>query len=897
MKSIQVLRGQLLKMVAAALLIAAARFTVAAPAPKYGISHTTLENGMEIIVIENHALPLVTLEIAAKNGAYTQPPEFDGLAHLYEHMFFKGNSVIPDQERYMERLRELGAQWNGTTSEELVNYFMTITKKNLDEGAAFLRDALRYPLFKQEELKHEWPVVLGEFDRNEADPGFHLEREVERRLWFKYYSRKNTIGDRDVIFNTTQAQMREIQHRYYVPNNCAFIVAGDVEPEAIYKLAKDLYGDWPRAEDPHKKWPEPEHPPLPETKRVVVTMPVKTASIKIAWEGPGMVADTPSTYAADCFSYILAQPDSAFQKALVDSGLVDGAGISYQSLVHTGPIDLNAATSADRLDKAWAAINAQIEEFDAPDYITDDQIETAKNMLEISEIYEREQTSGFANSIAFWWSTGGIDYYLNYIDNLRKVKRDDLVRYVQKYIKGKKRIEGALVSPEDAKKIEFAKTAEIIQPKSGSSAVAFSGEGGKKKPDAEEKTTTEEFDVDGLKVVLRRNPTSEVAVAEMVFIGGLEFYGPENSGKELVLLETLDKGSAKFSKEEVNRQLARTGASLFPEARQDFSAFGLQTLTRDLNKNFPIFADAITHPLLSADEVKLAVERRLNAIKEMEQSPDAYISVLSSRNFYKGHPYEVPPQGTEKAVKGLAADDVKKIHDETLVRSRAKLFIYANLTKDDVAKLVREGFKDLPAGKFERRKIIRDAKTAPSLLIEKRELPTNYIFGAFDAPGVGTKDYPAFVAAASILSDRLFREVRTKRNLTYAVAAQLSARLSNYGVLYVTAVKPNDTIKVMFDTVQHFTDEKLPEKDLHDKIEEMITGDLIGKQSGRSQIGELILYDVNGPGWQEEEHALDKMRDVTAADVQEVAKRYLKGFSFAVLGNPDQIDKKLFSSK
>ncbi|HET6639537.1 MAG TPA: insulinase family protein, partial [Gemmatimonadota bacterium] len=90
------------------------------------IHTTTLDNGLEVIVIENHAVPLVTIELDVKNGAYTETPEYNGLSHLYEHMFFKGNRTIPNQEEYLERVNELGAAWNGTTSTERVNYYITV---------------------------------------------------------------------------------------------------------------------------------------------------------------------------------------------------------------------------------------------------------------------------------------------------------------------------------------------------------------------------------------------------------------------------------------------------------------------------------------------------------------------------------------------------------------------------------------------------------------------------------------------------------------------------------------------------------------------------------------------------------------------------------------------------
>jgi len=188
-------------------------------AQKYHIYQQELTNGLDVIVVENSTVPLVTIEIDVRNGAYTEPPEYDGLSHLYEHMFFKANESIPDQERYLERTRELGMVWNGTTSEERVNYFFTISKDSLEEGLEFMKAAIKTPLFLQEELERERPVVTGEFDRAESSPFFHLNREVSKKLWYKYFSRKNVIGDREIILTADQNKMRTIQKRYYIPNN------------------------------------------------------------------------------------------------------------------------------------------------------------------------------------------------------------------------------------------------------------------------------------------------------------------------------------------------------------------------------------------------------------------------------------------------------------------------------------------------------------------------------------------------------------------------------------------------------------------------------------------------------------------------------------------------------
>jgi zinc protease len=448
--------GSFMKRIVSASLLLAILMVMPAHAQKYGISSQFLDNGLEVIVIENPAVPLVTIEIVVKNGGYTEPPELDGLSHLYEHMFFKANKNIPQQEAFLERTRELGMVWNGTTSQERVNYYFTLHKDFLDDGMEFMRDAIRYPLFLQEELVRERPVVTGEFDRNEASPFFHWQNAMSRLMWHKYWSRKNVIGDREVILTATEAKMRKIQNRYYVPNNSAILIAGDVNPRQAFAMAEKWLGDWPRGNDPFVEFPVPEHPPLDSSSQVTVIQPVNAITIGVQWHGPKMLEDIKSTFAADVFSFAISQPNSRFQQMLVDSGLVDFAGLGYQTLVHTGPISLNARCSADRYERAMAAIQNEVAHFADDDYVTDEQIEYAKNQLEIGEIQGQEQTSNFVHTVSYWWSTGGLDYYLNYLDNLRAVKRSDIQGYVKRYIIGKYNVTGILASQEDAESLGLA---------------------------------------------------------------------------------------------------------------------------------------------------------------------------------------------------------------------------------------------------------------------------------------------------------------------------------------------------------------------------------------------------------------------------------------------------------
>ncbi|HYY58014.1 MAG TPA: pitrilysin family protein [Pyrinomonadaceae bacterium] len=407
-----------------------------------------LANGLEVVVLEDHSVPLVTIELAVKNGSYTEPPELNGLSHLYEHMFFKANRAVANGEEYLRQIGQMGIAYNGQTQTELVNYYYTTTSPNMRVAMQYMRDSTRWPLFDKNEFEREREVVIGEIDRNESNPFFYLSREINDRLFFKYPSRKNPLGNRQTVSTATTDMMRLIQGRYYVPNNSALVVTGDVKAEDVFKLAQELYGDWERTEDPFVKYPPVEHPPLPKSDGVIVKQPVQNVIIEIGWHGPSIGKDNAATYAADVFSFILTQPNSRFQRALVDTGLVNGVGIGYLTQRNVGPITIVAQTSPDKARAVTKAIYNEIAHFNDKDYYTDEQLESAKALLEADDLYSREKLSDYAHTLSFWWASTGLDYFRGYLGNLRRTTRADISRYVTTYIQGKPHVGVALISEE-----------------------------------------------------------------------------------------------------------------------------------------------------------------------------------------------------------------------------------------------------------------------------------------------------------------------------------------------------------------------------------------------------------------------------------------------------------------
>jgi zinc protease len=419
------------------------------------IRRDTLPNGLEIIVVENHGVPLATIEANVRNGSFTQSPTYEGLSHLYEHMFFKANRSYPAPDEFVARASGLGAIFNASTQEERVNYYLTLPSDSVVPGIALFATALRTPLFLKDELERERSVVIGEYDRIESDPYYALTTATGKALWGSAWSRKNPLGERDVILKTTPEQMRTIQRKYYVPNNTALIVTGDVDAPRIFATVRQYLGDWERAPDPFTADPIPPVPPLTQNKGIVVEQPVNTVIAVIQWDGPSAHADPAATYAADVFSDVLNQPGSRFQRKLVDSGLWQSMIVNYYTLNQIGPITISGEVAPDKLRAALAALERELADVVKPGYITKEAVDGVKRTRMVGSIESLERASGFAHQLGFWWAVTGLDYFFGYVDTMARQTPDDLRSYASRYIVGKPHVTGVLLSPETRRELKL----------------------------------------------------------------------------------------------------------------------------------------------------------------------------------------------------------------------------------------------------------------------------------------------------------------------------------------------------------------------------------------------------------------------------------------------------------
>ena len=414
---------------------------------------------------------------------------------------------------------------------------------------------------------------------------------------------------------------------------------------------------------------------------------------------------------------------------------------------------------------------------------------------------------------------------------------------------------------------------------------------------AKQAALVSEFDVNGLKVLLKRREGSLTVAAGLFIRGGATNISAENAGIEALMLSVATEASANFPRAKMRTDLARMGTVIGSSSNNDYSVLSLATTRMHFDRSWQIFTDVALRPSFTKEDVSLVQERMVVSLSDDTDSPDVYLQRLQDRVAYAGHPYLNSTSGTPQSVAKLLPEDLRRYHTKVMETSRLLLVIVGDLNPADVQKLVADSLGKLPRGSYKSEQVPALAFTKSTVEITQRELPTNYIQGLFTAPSLTSPDIYAMRVASSMLRDRVFEEVRVKRNLSYAPDAFLRTQAANVGGLYVTAVDANQSIRVMLNEINRLQTEPVSNDDIHAVIAQYLTTYYLGQETNAAQAGELAQYELIGGGWRNSVDFLEKLSAVTPADIQRVTQKYMRNIRFVVLGNPQSVDTTVFTGQ
>ena len=403
-----------------------------------------------------------------------------------------------------------------------------------------------------------------------------------------------------------------------------------------------------------------------------------------------------------------------------------------------------------------------------------------------------------------------------------------------------------------------------------------------------------EFDVNGLKVLVKRREGSQTVVAGLFIKGGARNITAANAGIENLMLDAASEASLNFPRQRMRTELSRMGTSISSGVNVDYSAFTLGATRANFDRSWEIFTDVALRPAFTVEDVSRVRDRIVLSLRDDTDTPDSYLQVLQERVAYAGHPYLNRPQGTVESVTNLTLEDLRRYHRQTMETSRLLLVIVGDLDPVQLKQRIAATLGKLPRGSYRDQATPTLSFPASSVEITDRTLPTNYVQGIFSAPTLTSADIYPMMVGSSILRDRVFQEVRVKRNLSYAPNAFLASQGANVGGIYVTAVDANQAVGLMLEEIRRLQSQPIDNDDITGVISQYLTTYYMEQETNAAQASNLAEYELIGGGWRNSFELISRLHAVTPADVQRVAQKYMHNLRFVVLGNPKSVDTKIF---
>ncbi|QTQ11280.1 insulinase family protein [Treponema parvum] len=411
-----------------------------------------LDNGLKLFVAENDSAPLAYIEVAVRCGAIAQTPETAGLFHLYEHMMFEGDSRYPSSADMDKAVRDMGALGqNAQTGINGVRYFFTVPSALLEKGLEFWSYAIREPLLSEQGLDSQKKVVIAEIEGNFPDPARIYSYNLFRTMFPKYPWRTDPSGSSQLVQNATSDDLRIMLKKYYVPNNAAVFVGGDVRHENVYELVKKIYGSWERADDP---WSEERERQLsdPLTETTFRVMPsdaisAEQAVISVYFRGPDAGYDEDFIEIASFFDELMDDPSGFYKQTLLGMSELEisdadhiGEGASFYR--ENGLIMFKAVVNSPQKDLAERAalfastvtdkIIPQI--LNKKDIFTKEQFAQVKRTMKDYGYLTAETAEDLLRQVEYWWENASAEFFFK---KAPKIKKSDIDKYLNTYISKK----------------------------------------------------------------------------------------------------------------------------------------------------------------------------------------------------------------------------------------------------------------------------------------------------------------------------------------------------------------------------------------------------------------------------------------------------------------------------
>jgi zinc protease len=834
---------------------------------------TTLDNGLRIVVIEDHAAPVVALNVWVRTGSADETESELGMAHVFEHMLFKGTERRAVGE-IAQTIEAAGGDINAFTSFDMTVYHITMASRDASIGIDVLADAVLHSTFDPVELDREKEVVLEEIRRGKDSPSRVLSDSTFAKAYTAHPYRRSIIGTEESVQGFTRDELLEFHSKWYVPNNMTFVAVGDLDPTATLEQIRDAF----REAKPRPGLEHPRDAELPRTgpRPSIVRRDFNQSQVGIAF--PITEFANPDSAYLDLLALILGEGESSrlYRNVKDRQGVVHTIGAGAYTPLDPGLFLITATLDSDRIESALAAIGSEVHRLRSfgPSAA---ELEKARVILLSSQVHEKETMQGQSRKFGYFETLGGgIEKEQEYLDRIRRATVDNVLAVARTYLVPERLTLVALLPQEERPDLEEASLVPAYRSKesrteSKSKEVVREGIWRYRLPN-------------GLNVIVKRNPSVPLVAFRIAFLGGQLAENEENQGISSFLAEMLERGTEQRSSAQIAAEVEGIAGALGGFSGRNSFGFVGQFLRESLDTGLDLFADMLLHPAFPEEEIEKVRTEMLAAIIRKEDHLASKAFDLFSATLYDGHPYRFPTIGTEETVSGFKREMLVDYYQSYARPQDAVLAVAGDVEPDEIVEAIAARLADW--NPQEGAQLPTRTPPPPPDSWRQRELEKNrnqsHVVVGFRGLSVDDPDRPALEVLTQVLSGqggRLFMELRDRQSLAYSVSAFSIEGVDPgaFGVYIACAPeKVDDALAGIQSELKKIVEGPIAESELDRARRYLVGSQAVSLQRYQTQASLLSLDGLYGLG---PAHHLDyasRIEAVTLDDVKRVAGRLVQ---------------------
>ena len=832
---------------------------MAIPSIPPGVTLTTLDNGLTIIVREDHSAPVVSAQAWCAAGSIHEGRWLGaGLSHVLEHMLFKGTTTRPGS-RIDQEVQEAGGYMNAYTSFDRTVYHIDVPNTGATKAIDILCDIMQHATLPPDELAKEMDVIRREMDMCHDDPGRRASRRLFETAYTKSPYRFTIIGYPDIFNEVKPDDIRNYYAEKYAPNNVFYVIAGDVKHEDVVAQIKTAY-----AGSKSKPLPPavlPLEPKQTAAREIIEESPVELGHLHFAWHIPELRhADVP---VLDVLSVLLGSGRSSrlFQQVREKQGVVHHVDAWTYSPGLPGLFGVSAVVDGDKFAAARDAIFAEVETMKSHS-VSEDELQKAVKQFISATLSARKTMEGQAQNLGGnWLAANDLNFSERYLAAVKRVTTADVQRVARHYLPPENRTLYALLpdgaapkAPADAETSAEHPIQKITVP-------------------------------NGLTLLVKEDHRLPFVELRAVFQGGVLAENAANNGTTMLLAKMLIKGTHKRSAEQIATEIESVGGHIDSYGGNNSFGVNAEVLSSDFATGLDLLADVVLNPIFPEDELEREKEIQVASIRARRDDLLKSASLAMRRALFGDTSYGLDSLGTEETVERISVASLKSFHQKLAVPNNCVVAIYGDVKTAEVTAAVEKAFSKWSAGILPARFAAttrRQDAGAPKRVTETRDKKQAVLVIGFPGTTMADDDKYALDLLQECCSDlgsRLFLRIREQLGLAYYVGAQNFAGLVPGYFAFYTGTEPAKAELVEKELLKEA--ELLRTEGLTAEELKRAKAKIIGqKKIARADLGSLAtttaLDELYGLGYQRADLDDAKYEAVTLEQTKAVAQKYLQ---------------------